>query len=141
MSTPSPDRSQTASPHERIPFRDPAADIGRAEQRPTWWLDEGEHARLLGVKPRAAKVPKAKFVAKPRVETPPPPQETPDVMPAADFATLAPTLKALDDVLQPLAADAPGLAPLLRDRRIKRIGRLGAAFGLATLVAAVVFFR
>jgi hypothetical protein len=141
MLTPSPDRSQTANAREPIPFRDPAADIGRADRRPTWWLDDGEHARLLGVKPRAAKAPTTKFVVKRRAETPPPPQESPEVVPAADFAVLAPTLKALDQVLQPLAANAPGLAPLLRNRRIKRIGRLGAAFGLATLVAAVVFFR
>ena len=140
MLTPSPDRSQSANAHDPIPFRDPAADIGRADRRPTWWLDDGEHARLLGVKPRAAKASKATFVAKPRAETPPPAQAAPELVPATDFAALAPTLKALDEVLQPLAADAPGLAPLLH-RRIKRIGRVGAAFGLATLVAAVVFFR
>jgi hypothetical protein len=141
MLTPSPDRSQFANPHEPIPFRDPAADVGRADRRPTWWLDDGEHARLLGVKARTAKAPTTKFVVKRRAEAPPPPQESPEVVPAADFAALAPTLQALDQVLQPLAADAPGLAPLLRDRRTRRIGRLGAAVGLATLVAAVVFFQ
>ena len=141
MLTPSPDRTQTANAHEPIPFRDPAADIGRADRRPAWWLDDSEHARLLGLKPRAAKVPTTKFVAKRRPEAPAPPQESPEVVSAADFAVLAPTLKALDQVLQPLAANAPGLAPLLLNSRIRRLGRFGAAFGLATLVAAVVFFR
>jgi hypothetical protein len=127
---------------EPISLRDPAADIGRAERRPTWWLDESEHARLLGVKPRPAKAPpKTKFVVKPRAEPPPPAREPTEAVPATDFAALAPTLAALDRALQPLAADALGLAPLLRNNRIRRIGRLGAAFGLATLVAVVVFFR
>jgi hypothetical protein len=138
---PSSDRSQSAAPFEPIPLRDPAPDIGRAARRPTWWLDEGEHARVLGVKPGAAKAPRAKFVVKPRAELPPPPHEPTEAVPAADFAALAPTLAALDRVLQPLAADAPGLAPLLLDSRIRRLGRFGAAFGLATLVAAAVFFR
>jgi len=141
MLTPSSDRSQSANAFDPIPFRDPAADIGQAERRPSWWLDAGEHARLLGVKPRATKAPQAKFTAKPRTESPPPAPEQPEAAPAADFAALVPTLAALDRILQPLAADAPGLAPLLLGGRIKRIGRFGAAFGLATLAAAVVFFR
>ena len=141
MLAPSPDRPRPADAFEPISLHDPAADIGRPEQRPTWWLDEGEHARLLGVKPRAAKAPQAKFVVKPRAEPPPPAREPTEAVPAADFAALAPTLAALDRVLKPLAADAPGLAPLLLNSRIRRIGRLGAAFGLATLVAGVVFFR
>ena len=142
MLPPSSDRSQSTPAFGPISLHDPAADIGRAEQRPTWWLDEGEHARLLGVKPRAAKASKTKFAVKAR--TPPPPPAAPaqtEAVPAVDFATLVPTLAALDRILQPLATDAPGLAPLLADRRIKRIGRFGAALGLATLVAAVVFFR
>jgi hypothetical protein len=141
MLTPSSDRSQSTNGFDPIPFRDPAADIGQAERRPTWWLDEGEHARLLGVKPRAATARKAKFTAKPRTESPPPAPAPTEAAPAADFSTLVPTLAALDRILQPLAADAPGLAPLLRNGRIKRIGRFGAAFGLATLAAAVVFFQ
>lgn len=142
MLTPPSDGSQSAHAFEPLLLHDPVADIGRTERRPTWWLDEGEHARLLGVKPRAAKAPaKTKFVTKPRTESPPPAPEQAEAAPAADFAALVPTLAALDRILQPLAADAPGLAPLLLGRRIKRIGRFGAAFGLATLVAAVVFFR
>jgi hypothetical protein len=141
MLVPSPDRSRPADAFEPISLHDPAADIGRAERRPTWWLDEGEHARLLGVKPPPAKAPKAKFVVKPRAEPPAPARAPTEAVPAADFAALAPTLAALDRVLRPLAADAPGLAPLLWNNRIRRIGRLGAAFGLATLVAVVVFFR
>jgi len=141
MLAPSSDRSGVSDAFEPISLHDPAADIGRPEQRPTWWLDEGEHARLLGVRPRPEKAAKAKFVVKPRAEPPPPAPEPTEAVPAADFAALAPTLAALDRVLQPLAADAPGLAPLLLNSRIRRIGRLGAAFGLATLVAVVVFFR
>jgi hypothetical protein len=141
MLAPSSDRSQSTPAFGPISLPDPAADIGRAEQRPTWWLDEGEHARLLGVKPRAARAPKTKFVVKPRIESPPPAPEQPEAAPVADFAALVPTLAALDRILQPLAADAPGLARRLLDGRIKRIGRFGAAFGLATLAAAVVFFR
>jgi hypothetical protein len=141
MLAPSSDRSQSADAFEPLLLHDPVADIGRPERRLTWWLDEGEHARLLGVKPRAAKAPKAKFVVKPRAESPPPACEPTEAVPAADFAALAPTLAALDRALRPLAADAPGLATLLLNSRIRRIGRLGAAFGLATLVAAVLFFR
>ncbi len=142
MLTPPSDGSQSAQAFEPLLLHDPVADIGRAERRPTWWLDEGEHARLLGVKPRAAKAPaKTKFAVKPRTESPPPAPEQAEAASAADFAALVPTLAALDRILQPLAADAPGLAPLLLGHRIKRIGRFGAAFGLATLVAVVVFFR
>jgi len=139
MSAPSPDPSRSADPFDPIPFRDPASDIGRPAQRPTWWLDEGEHARLLGVKPRAAKAAPAKFVAKPRPPSSPPAAEPLETIPAVDFTALVPTLTALDGILQPLAADAPGLAPLLSRRRIRSISRLGAAFGLATLAAVVVF--
>jgi hypothetical protein len=141
MLAPSSDRSPSADAFEPLQLDDPVADIGRPERRLTWWLDEGEHARLLGVKPRAARAPEARFVVKPRAEAPPPAREPTEAVPAADFAALAPTLAALDRVLRPLAADAPGLAPLLLNSRIRRLGRLGAAFGLATLVAAVVFFR
>ena len=141
MLAPSSDRSPSANAFEPLQLHDPVADIGRPERRLTWWLDEGEHARLLGAKPRAAKALEARFVVKPRAAPPPPAQQPMEVVPAADFAALAPTLAALDRVLRPLAADAPGLAPLLLNSRIRRLGRLGAAFGLATLVAAVVFFR
>jgi len=136
---------QPKSPQAFEPLRldDPVADIGRPERRPIWWLDEEEHARLMGVTPRMPKGPEAtrtRFVAKPRVPLPPPPPERAEPVPTADFAALAPTLASLDRILQPLAADVPGVPPLLH-RRIKRMGRLGAAFGVATLVAAVVFFR
>jgi hypothetical protein len=143
MLTPS-DQSQSAPAFGPLRLQDPAADIGRAERRPTWWLGEEEHARLLGVKPRAAKLPKAtatKPAVRPRTETPPPAPEKAEAAPIADFAALVPTLASLDRILQPLAADVPGLAPLLSAHRIKRIGRFGAAFGLATIAAAVVFFR
>lgn len=141
MMPPSSDRSQATPAFGPITIDDPTADIGRAEQRPTWWLDEGEHARLLGVKPRAPVAPKTTFTVKPRTPTPAPAPAPKEAVPVVDFGALVPTLTALDRILQPLAADAPGLAPLLADRRIKRIGRFGAALGLATLVAAVVFFR
>jgi hypothetical protein len=139
MLAPSSDQSQPAGSCDPIPFRDPASDIGRSGQRPTWWLDEGEHARLLGLKPATAKTPRATFAAKPRIDLPPPTPKPKESAPAADFATLAPTLASLDRILQPLAADAPGLAPLLSRRRINGIGRLGAAFGFATLAAVAVF--
>ena len=129
------DPSQHSSSFDPIPFRDPASDIGRPQQRPTWWLDEGEHARLLGAKPAAAKAPRAKFAAKPRAELPPPAPQPVETAPAADFATLVPTLASLDRILQPLAPDAPGLAPLIS----RGIGRFGTAFGLATVAAVVVF--
>ena len=139
MIAPSSDQSRPASSLDPIPFRDPAGDIGRAEQRPTWWLDEGEHARLLGMKPGPAKAPRARFAAKPRIELPPPAPQPMEAAPAADFATLAPTLASLDRILRPLAPDAPGLAPLLSAGRIASVRRFGAAFGLATLAAVVVF--
>jgi hypothetical protein len=135
---PAPDQSPSAGSFDPIPFRDPASDIGRPGPRPTWWLDEAEHARLLGVKPAPAKAPKARFVAKPRTELPPPAPKAEETAPAADFATLVPTLASLDRILRPLASDVPGLAPLLARRRIVGIGRFGAAFGLATLAAVVV---
>jgi len=144
MLAPSSDRTPAADGFEPIPFHDPAADIGRAQQRPTWWLDEGEHARLLGVKPRPAKAAKStrqSFTAKRRAEPPPPAPEPVETAPSTDFAALSPTLAALDRVLQPPAFDAPGLAPRPFRRRIKRIGRVGVALGLATVMAAVVFFR
>jgi hypothetical protein len=141
MMPPSSDRSQATPAFGPISIDDPTADIGRAEQRPTWWLDEGEHARLLGGKPWAPMAPKTTFTVKPRTPAPPPAPAPKEAVPVVDFGALVPTLTALDRILQPLAADAPGLAPLLADRRIKRIGRFGAALGLATLVAAVVFFR
>ena len=99
----------------------------------------------MGVKPGTAKAPEAprpRFTVKRRAEEPKPPPapEKADAPPAADFSALMPTLTSLDRILQPLAADAPGLAPLLH-RRIKRIGRLGAAVGLATLAAVVAFFQ
>lgn len=134
----SSDPSQHAGAFDPIPFRDPASDIGRSKQRPTWWLDEGEHARLLGVQPGSGKAPRAKFAAKPRAELPPPAPPPVETAPTADFATLVPTLASLDRILQPLAPDAPGLAPPL-SRGIAGIGRFGAAFGLATLAAVVVF--
>jgi hypothetical protein len=134
-----PDHSNSCDP---ISFYDRVGDIGRSERRPTWWLDEGEHARLLGVKPRSVKVPRATtFAPKPRTDVPPPAPQPAEPAPATDFVTLAPTLASLDRILQPLASDMPGLAPLLSRRRIAGIRRLGAAVGLATLAAAVVFFR
>ena len=139
MLTPSSDQSRSASSFDPIPFRDPASDIGRPEQRPTWWLDEGEHARLLGTKPGPAKAPRARFAAKPRTELPPPAPQPMEAASTADFATLAPTLASLDRILQPLAPDAPGLAPLLSAGRIASVRRFGTAFGLATLAAVVVF--
>jgi hypothetical protein len=138
-----PPSDRTPQAFEPLLLQDPVADIGRTAQRPTWWLDEDEHARLMGVKPRAAKAlnaPRPRFTVKPRAEPPPPAPEKVEAPPAADFSTLVPTLTALDRILQPLAADMPGTAPLL-NRRIKRIGRLGAALGLATLAAVVVFFQ
>jgi hypothetical protein len=143
MLAPPSDRSPSPQAFEPLQLHDPVADIGRAARRPTWWLDEDEHARLMGVKPRPAKAPDAprpRFTVKARVEPPPPAPEKTEAPPAADFSTLVPTLAALDRILQPLAADTPGIAPLL-NRRIKRIGRLGAALGLATLAAVVVFFQ
>jgi hypothetical protein len=95
----------------------------------------------LGVKPASAIARRATtFVAKPRTDLPPAPNPV-EPAPAADFATLVPTLSSLDRILQPLASDVPGLATPLSRRRIAAIGRFGAAFGLATLAAAVVFFR
>ena len=143
MASPS-DRSPSAQPFEPLLLQDPVADIGRPERRPTWWLDENEHARLMGVQPRAAKVPEAprtRFVVKRRPDAPPPAApEKAEAPPQADFSALMPTLASLDQILQPLAADVPGV-PLLLVRRIKRIGRFGATFGFAVLVAAAVFFR
>ena len=141
---PPSDRSLSAQPFEPLLLEDPVADIGRPERRPTWWLDENEHARLMGVKPRAAKAPEAprtRFVVKPRPESPPPPTpEKAETAPQADFSALMPTLASLDQILQPMAADVPGV-PRLLGRRIKRIGRFGATVGIAALVAAAVFFR
>jgi hypothetical protein len=134
--------SSNPSSSDPIPFHDRVGDIGRPERRPTWWLDEREHARLLGVKPRSAKVPRPPtFAPRPRTDAPPPAPQPAEAAPTTDFVTLVPTLASLDQILQPLASDMPGLAPLLSRRRIARIRRLGAAVGLATLVAAVVFFR
>jgi hypothetical protein len=143
MAPPS-DRSPSAQPFEPLLLQDPVADIGRPERRPTWWLDENEHARVMGAKPRAAKAPEAprtRFVVKPRPATPPPPvAEKAEAAPQADFSALMPTLASLDKILQPLASDVPGV-PRVLSRRIKRIGRFGATFGIAALVAAAVFFR
>lgn len=139
MVAPTSDRPQSPQAFEPLQLDDPVADIGRPERRPIWWLDEEEHARLMGVT-KGLDAPRTRFVAKPRAAPPPPPPERVEPVPAADFATLMPTLASLDRILQPLAADVPGVPPLL-NRRIKRIGRLGAAFGLATFVAAAVFFR
>jgi hypothetical protein len=144
MLAPPSDRPQSPPAFEPLLLQDPVADIGRTARRPTWWLDEEEHARLMGVKPRAKTpdAPRTRFTVKPRSEPPrpAPAPEKAEALPVADFSTLVPTLSALDRILQPLAADVPGIAPLL-NRRIKRIGRLGAALGLATLAAAVVFFQ
>jgi hypothetical protein len=142
MVQPTPDRSQAPRAFQPLRLDDPLADIGRAEQRPTWWLDQDEHARLLGAKPpaKAPRTPKARVAVKPRAEPPPPAPEKVEAPPVADFATLVPTLTSLDRILQPLAPDVPGVPQLLA-RRIKRIGRFGATFGLAALVAAAVFFR
>jgi hypothetical protein len=143
MLAPSSDPSRPSSSFDPIPFHDRAVDIGRSERRPAWWLDESEHARVLGVKPGSAKARRATtFVAKPRTDLAPPALKPVEPAPTADFATLVSTLASLDRILQPLASDAPGLATtLLSRRRIAGIGRFGAAFGLATLAAAVVFFR
>ena len=144
MAQPSSELSQPPRAFAPLRLDDPLADIGRAERRPTWWLDQDEHARLLGAKPPTAKAPrapKARAVVKPRVEPPPlPVSDKAEAAPVADFATLVPTLTSLDRILQPLAPDMPGV-PQLLGRRIKRIGRFGATFGLAALVAAAVFFR
>ena len=143
--TPS-DRPQPPRAFEPLRLDDPLADIGRAERRPTWWLDPDEHARLLGGSPGPAQAPtaaKPRYVVKPRTDPvpPAPAPEKAETAPAADFAALVPTLTSLDRILQPLAADVPGLPSPLLGRRIKRIGRFGATFGLAALVAAAVFFR
>jgi hypothetical protein len=144
MVPPSSDQSQAPRAFAPLRLDDPLADIGRAERRPTWWLDQDEHARLLGTKPptaKATKAPKPRVVVKPRPEPPPLPEpEKAEAPPVADFATLVPTLTSLDRILQPLAPDVPGV-PHLLGRRIKRIGRFGATFGVAALVAAAVFFR
>ena len=143
MVQPTSDRPQAPRAFQPLQLDDPLADIGRAEQRPTWWLDQDEHARLLGVKPppaKAAKAPKARVVVKPRAEPPPPAPEKAEALPVADFATLVPTLTSLDRILQPLAPDVPGV-PQRLGRKIKRVGRFGTTFGLAALVAAAVFFR
>ena len=139
------DRPQPAQPFEPLLLEDPLADIGRPERRPTWWLDEKEHAQLLGAKPvaaRAAQPAKTRFVVKPRQEPlPAPAPERTEAPPSADFSALMPTLSALDQILQPLGADVPGVPPRPLGRQIKRIGRFGATFGVAMLIAAAVFFR
>lgn len=142
MLAPSTDRSPSVGTIEPVPFQDSNASLGQAERRPTWWLDEGEHERLLGVKPKSAKTSTPSF--KPRV-APKAQSETPAPMPApkvdpafADFATLTPTLVALDRILRPPASDTPGLAPRHSGDRFRR---LGVAFGAAAVMAAVVFFR
>ena len=145
MLAPPSDRPQSPPAFEPLRLQDPVADIGRTSRRPTWWLDEEEHALLMGVKPGATKAPdvsRPRFTVKRRAEPPKPAPapEKAEAPTAADFSALMPTLTSLDRILQPLAANAPGLAPLLH-RRIKRIGRLGAALGLATLAAVVAFFQ
>jgi hypothetical protein len=143
MVQPTSDRPQAPRAFQPLQLDDPLADIGRAEQRPTWWLDQDEHARLLGVKPppaKAAKAPRARVVVKPRAEPPLPAPEKTEALPVADFPTLVPTLTSLDRILQPLAPDVPGV-PQRLGPKMKRVGRFGATFGLAALVAAAVFFR
>lgn len=141
MLAPSTDRTPPGGATQVISLQDTSAADDASERRPTWWLDESEHARLLGVKPRqaaaAATLAKPKTPAKPPAEAPA--TATPKEDPAlADFAALTPTLAALDRILRPPAADAPGLAPHHRGDRIRR---LGVAFGAAAVMAAVVFFR
>lgn len=142
MLAPSTDRAPSAGATESFPFQGSEPDLDQAERRPTWWLDESEHARLLGVKLGTAKP--AGAAAKPKT-SPKPQSGSPHPAPAsnldpafADFATLTPTLAALDRILRPPASDAPGLAPRHRSDRIRR---LGVAFGAAAVMAAVVFFR
>lgn len=142
MLVPSTDRAPRDRAIDFPPLRDSDAPPGPSERRPTWWLDESEQERLLGIKPRAvkAKAPAAvpKTSSKPQADAQP---ATPGAQPdpaLGDFATLTPTLAALDRILRPPASDAPGLAPRHRGDRIRR---LGVAFGVAAVMAAVVFFR
>lgn len=137
MLAPSTDRSPPGGATQVISLQDTSATDTASERRPTWWLDESEHARLLGVKPREAAAAKPRVPAKPSAEVPAtaPPEADPAF---ADFAALTPTLAALDRILRPPAADAPGLAPRHRGDRIRRFG---VAFGAAAVMAAVVFFR
>lgn len=137
----STDRSPPGGVTQLISLQEISATDAASERRPTWWLDESEHARLLGVKPR--KGAGASTAAKPKVSAKSPAEvpatATPKEDPAfADFAALTPTLAALDRILRPPASDVPGLAPRHRGDRIRR---LGVAFGAAAVMAAVVFFR
>jgi hypothetical protein len=123
-----------------IPFRDPNAGAGGTGARPTWWLDDAEHARLLGIKPasrRKAIPPRRPPPAvKPADAAPARPPETAEAWAVGDFNTLAPTLQALDRLLGTPEPGAPLPAP---PRHWSK--RFGVAFGLAAVMAIAVFFR